>query len=126
MGCSPPRGLQSRSASPERYPGERASPGLSAHNRAVEDICRTIAAREGKGASGEHENERMDTRLVRGGGKDNMYLLDWGKQIFPRSEGETIPGDMYPHWGVAARLLSVQMITHAMNIIFPPESDVPY
>ena len=55
----------------------------------------------------------------------NMYLLDWGKQMEPRSVGnDTISGDMSPHWGLPARLLFGQMATHAARMVFSlPKSD---
>jgi len=47
-----------------------------------------------------------------------MHLVDWGKQILPRSVGANrIHGDLKPHWGVEARTLSIQMITHILDIL---------
>jgi len=51
----------------------------------------------------------------------NLYLLDWGRQVLPRSVGTldaTLEGDMFPHWGVEARLLLTQMVTHAIQLLF--------
>jgi hypothetical protein len=48
----------------------------------------------------------------------HMYLVDWGKQLLPRSWGtDRNDGDMGPHWGLAARLLGIQMVTHALYVM---------
>lgn len=48
----------------------------------------------------------------------HMYLVDWGKQVIPRSWGtDRNEGDMMPHWGLAARLLGIQMVTHALYVM---------
>lgn len=45
----------------------------------------------------------------------NMYLVDWEEQVKPRSVGvNRIYGDLDEHWGLDARLLTAQMITHAV------------
>jgi len=42
-----------------------------------------------------------------------MHLLDWAKQLAPRASDATrIQGDLKPHWGMPARLLVAQMVTH--------------
>merc|ERR1719203_732679 len=46
----------------------------------------------------------------------NMHLMDWGKQILPRTYGgKRIPGDLKPHWGTEARTLTIQMITQILS-----------
>jgi hypothetical protein len=48
----------------------------------------------------------------------HMHLVDFEKQIRPRSEGEDrIAGDLHPHWGVEARHLTAQLFTHALEMI---------
>ena len=49
----------------------------------------------------------------------NMHLIDWEKQIKPRSDDRNrisagIMGDLPPHWGWEARILTAQMVTHAV------------
>jgi hypothetical protein len=49
----------------------------------------------------------------------HMHLLDFQKQILPRSEGDLrISGDLPPHWGLEARTMSANMLTHALATIF--------
>ena len=44
-----------------------------------------------------------------------MHLIDWAKQIRPRSFGtDRITGDLRSHWGLEARTLAAQMFTHAV------------
>ena len=46
----------------------------------------------------------------------HMHLVDWGKQILPRSlDSDRIKGDMKPHWGIEARTLNAQMLTRAIT-----------
>ena len=45
-----------------------------------------------------------------------MYLVDYAKEIESRSYGTNrIVGDLPPHWGLEARLLSIQLFTHALD-----------
>jgi len=49
---------------------------------------------------------------------NNMHLVDWAKQMEPRSDGANrISGDLKPHWGLQARLLLAQMVTHLVVTI---------
>jgi len=49
----------------------------------------------------------------------HMYLLDFERMVLPRSLGSArIKGDLPPHWGVEARTLNAQMLTHALNVIY--------
>lgn len=44
-----------------------------------------------------------------------MVLVDWGRQIYPRSIGDQrIVGDLAAHYGLEARTLFAQMLTHAL------------
>ena len=46
----------------------------------------------------------------------NMTYLDWGYEMKPRSwDADRIHGDIPVHYGLEARLLFAQMITHEMN-----------
>lgn len=46
-----------------------------------------------------------------------IHLIDWEKQIHPRSFGsDRIVGDLKPHWGLEARTLTAQMITHGVVV----------
>lgn len=45
----------------------------------------------------------------------HMHLIDWAEQMGPRSKGsDRINGDLPAHWGLQARLLAAQMVTHAV------------
>jgi hypothetical protein len=45
----------------------------------------------------------------------NMVLVDWGEGIYRRSVGRLrIEGDMAPHYGLEARTLMAQMLTHEL------------
>ena len=47
-----------------------------------------------------------------------MHLVDWAGQMEPRSEDDNrIRGDLPPHWGLQARLLLAQMITHLVSAV---------
>ena len=48
--------------------------------------------------------------------ENNMTYLDWGHVIMPRSfDADRIYGDIPAHYGLEARLLFANMITHEMN-----------
>lgn len=43
----------------------------------------------------------------------HMRLVDWAAQMEPRADDkQRIKGDLKPHWGWAARLMTAQMVTH--------------
>lgn len=46
-----------------------------------------------------------------------LHLVDYELQIRPRTYGrDRIVGDMHPHWGAEARLLTAQLFTHALRV----------
>lgn len=59
-------------------------------------------------------NDRI-RRWFRRESPEYMHLIDFGKVILPRSLNDSrIEGDLRPHWGVEARTLFAQMLTHAV------------
>ena len=47
-----------------------------------------------------------------------MYVYDWSKQMRARSFGaDRIVGDLKAHFGLEARTLNSQMLTHALHQI---------
>ena len=57
----------------------------------------------------------LDQKWEMGRYERNMTLVDWGGGMESRSYGENrIEGDLKPHYGLEARLLAIQQITHEL------------
>jgi hypothetical protein len=50
-------------------------------------------------------------------GSSNITYVDWGTEIWPRSNGENrIKGDIDAHYGLEGRLLFLQLLMNELNI----------
>lgn len=61
--------------------------------------------------------DHIDGFIKATNGNSNITYVDWGTEIWPRSNGEDrIKGDIEPHYGLEGRLLFLQLLMNELDI----------